>query len=179
MFSDESRFLLFRSDRHGSVYGRPGDRFVDSYFIKQDWYCGGGVMVWGGICHGHKTPLIFIDGNLTAVGYRDVLTPVVLRFVRRHNVTFQQDIARPHVARICMDYLATNHMNVLPWPAYSPDLSPIELTVQSARGCDPTRICEMRVVACRGLIIHARPLQVPRKSLGNVAQLSRNRASSL
>ena len=25
-----------------------------------------------------------------------------------------------------MDYLATNHVNVLPWPAYSPDLSPIE-----------------------------------------------------
>ena len=57
--------------------------------------------------------------------------------------------------------------------------SSFKSTVQSARGCDPTRICEMRVVACRGLIIHARPLQVPRKSLGNVAQLSRNRASSL
>ena len=86
-----------------------------------------GVMVWGGICHGHKTPLIFIDGNLTAIRYRDnVLTPIVLPFVGRYNVTFQQDNARPHVARICMDFLATNHVNVLPWPAYSPDLSPIE-----------------------------------------------------
>lgn len=84
-------------------------------------------MVWAGICHGRKTPLIFIDGNLTAVRYRDnVLTQVVLPFVRRHNVVFQQDNARAHVARICIDYLVANNVNVLPWPAYSPDLSPIE-----------------------------------------------------
>ena len=71
--------------------------------------------------------LFFIDGNLTAVRYRDnVLTPVVLPFVQCHNVTFQQDNATPHVARICMDYLATNHVNVLPWPAFSQDLSPIK-----------------------------------------------------
>ena len=70
---------------------------------------------------------IFIDGNLTAIQYRDnILTPIILPFVRRYNVTFQQDNARPHVARVCMDFLATNHVNVLPWPAYSPDLLPIE-----------------------------------------------------
>ena len=127
MFSDESRVLLFRSDRRRSVYRRRGERFVDSCVIERNRYGGGGVMGWGGICHGHKTPLIFIDGNLTAIRYRDnVLTPIVLPFVRRYNVTFQQDNARPHVARICMDFLATNHVNVLPWPAYSPDLSPIE-----------------------------------------------------
>ena len=114
MFSDESQFLLFRSDRRRRVYRRPGERFMDSCVIERDRYGGGGVMVWGGICHGHKTPLLFIDGNLTAVRYRDnVLT---------HNVTFQQDNAKSHVARICMDYLATNHVNVLPWPAYSPDI---------------------------------------------------------
>ena len=82
----------------------------------------------GGICHGHKTLLIFIDGNLKAKRYSDnVLTPIVLPFVQRYNVTFQQGKARPHVARICMEFLATNPVNVLPWPAYiSPDQSPIE-----------------------------------------------------
>ena len=28
-------------------------------------------MVWGGISHGVKSPLIVIPGNLTAVRYRD------------------------------------------------------------------------------------------------------------
>ena len=48
---------------------------------------GGGVMVWGGICHGHKTPLVIVRNNLTAQRYRDdILQP----FVLRHNVTLQQ-----------------------------------------------------------------------------------------
>ena len=30
------------------------------------------------------------------------------------------------MARICNQFLAQNNINVLPWPALSPDLSPIE-----------------------------------------------------
>ena len=55
-------------------------------------------MVWGGISHGVKTPLVVIQGNLTAVRYRDqVLMPHVLPLVNAHNLTFQHDNARPHV----------------------------------------------------------------------------------
>ena len=38
----------------------------------------------------------------------------------------QHDNARCHVARLCQDFLNQNHIRVLPWPALSPDLSPIE-----------------------------------------------------
>ena len=39
-------------------------------------------MVWGGISHGVKKPLVVIQGNLTAVRYRDqVLMPHVLPLV--------------------------------------------------------------------------------------------------
>ncbi|GFW03562.1 transposable element Tcb2 transposase [Trichonephila clavipes] len=37
---------------------------------------------------------------------------------------FQQDNARPHTARVSQDCLRT--VTTLPWPARSPDLSPIE-----------------------------------------------------
>ena len=47
-------------------------------------------------------------------------------FVQQHNLTFQQDNARPHVTRVCRDFLAQNNMIPLDWPSYSPDLSPIE-----------------------------------------------------
>ena len=40
--------------------------------------------------------------------------------------TIQQDNTRPYVARICIQFLETEHVTVLPWPAYSPDKSPIE-----------------------------------------------------
>ncbi|GFU61506.1 transposable element Tcb2 transposase [Trichonephila clavipes] len=37
---------------------------------------------------------------------------------------FQQDDARPHTARVAQDLL--RHFHTLPWPALSPDLSPVE-----------------------------------------------------
>ena len=127
MFSDESRFLLFRSDRRQRIYRRRGERFVDACVREQDRFEGGGVMVWAGIYHGHKTELVFVEGALNAQSYRDtILQPVVVPFIRCHNVTFQQDNARPHVARICDEYLQANNVDVLPWPAFSPDLSPVE-----------------------------------------------------
>uniref|UniRef100_A0AAZ3R4Y1 Tc1-like transposase DDE domain-containing protein n=1 Tax=Oncorhynchus tshawytscha TaxID=74940 RepID=A0AAZ3R4Y1_ONCTS len=39
---------------------------------------------------------------------------------------FQHDNAQPHVARICTQFLEAGNVPVLPWPAYSPDISPIE-----------------------------------------------------
>jgi transposase len=39
---------------------------------------------------------------------------------------FQNDNALPHVARICTQFLDAEIVPVLPWPAYSPDMSLIE-----------------------------------------------------
>ncbi len=39
---------------------------------------------------------------------------------------FQQDNAKPHIAAITTAWLHSRRVQVLNWPAYSPDLSPIE-----------------------------------------------------
>lgn len=39
---------------------------------------------------------------------------------------FQQDNACPHLARLTQAYLEAQGVNVLPWPAYSPDMNLIE-----------------------------------------------------
>ena len=36
------------------------------------------------------------------------------------------DNARPYVVRICRQFLNRNNVNVLSWPAVSPDMNPIE-----------------------------------------------------
>jgi transposase len=58
----------------------------------------------------------------------DILDPTVLSFLQQRNFdhVFQYDNARCHVTRVCQDFLNQNHIHGLPWPALSPDLSPIE-----------------------------------------------------
>ncbi|GFX79834.1 transposable element Tcb1 transposase [Trichonephila clavipes] len=60
------------------------------------------IMVWGGIGYHSRTPL----GLASAI--------------------FQQDNARPHVARILQTFFVKHQIELLPWQARSPDLSPIE-----------------------------------------------------
>jgi hypothetical protein len=86
---------------------------------------GGGVVVWAGISYGHRTQFHFIKGNLIAQRYCDeIVRPIVLPIIYRHHLMFQHDNACPHVTRICTQFLEAE--NVLPWPAYSPNMSPVE-----------------------------------------------------
>ena len=78
-------------------------------------------MVWGGVKERSRTLLVVDAGYLTGRRY-------VIPFIQAQakNVTFQQDNARPHIVRVVRDYLTQQNVDVLPWPAVSSDLSPIE-----------------------------------------------------
>ena len=84
---------------------RAGDRFG-----------GGSVMVWGGIMGRWKTNLIVVQGNLNAQGYiNQILHPEAVSFLQRHGpAMLMHDNARPHVARICRQFLNRNYVNILP-----------------------------------------------------------------
>lgn len=45
---------------------------------------------------------------------------------QQRQLILQQNTARPHIARVCWDFLANNNVVPLDWSSYSPDLSPIE-----------------------------------------------------
>lgn len=129
LFTDESRFCQSRADGRQRVWRRQGERYAACCIQEFNRWGDAGVMVWAGISGNYRTRLVVINGNLTARRYIDeVLEPVVVPFFRDHpNVnTFQQDNARPHAARVTQDFLQNQRFAVLPWPAYSPDLSPIE-----------------------------------------------------
>ena len=51
-----------------------------------------------------------------------------IHFIQFHapKVTFMHDNDRPHSAAITRQFFATNNVNVLDWPANSPDLNPKE-----------------------------------------------------
>ncbi|GFX38494.1 transposable element Tc1 transposase [Trichonephila clavipes] len=67
------------------------------------------------------------SGIMLALHLRGVLEPVVLPYLQGlATAIFQQDNARPHVARIVQGFFVHHQIELLPWPARSPDFSPIE-----------------------------------------------------
>uniref|UniRef100_A0A8C0Y6W6 Tc1-like transposase DDE domain-containing protein n=1 Tax=Cyprinus carpio carpio TaxID=630221 RepID=A0A8C0Y6W6_CYPCA len=69
------------------------------------------------------------NGTLTAIRYRDeILGPTVRPYTSAVVPGFflVHDNARPHVQKICTQFLEAKNIPVLEWPAYSPDMSPIE-----------------------------------------------------
>ncbi|CAH2018799.1 unnamed protein product, partial [Acanthoscelides obtectus] len=128
VFSDESRFCLGMHDGRARVRRRRGERRNPQFFVERDVHHTVAVMVWGAIAYGSRSPLIFIRGNMNAQRYiHEVLEPHLLPYLDTlADPTFQQDNARPHVARVTIDLFQHNDVTLLPSPPRSPDLSPIE-----------------------------------------------------
>ncbi|GFY23201.1 transposable element Tcb2 transposase [Trichonephila clavipes] len=87
-------------------------------------------MVWGGISIGGLTDLDIIrNGTLTGRKYADeILRPHVIPYSGAigDSFVFQDDNARPHRARLVENMLEAETIQRMEWPAYSPDLNPIE-----------------------------------------------------
>lgn len=129
VFSDEKKFQCHRADGRQRVYRRVHERYAPACVRQINRWGGPSVMMWAAISANHRSQLYFIDGNLNAVRYRDeILQPIVVPFLGQvgPNAMFQQDNARPHVARVCLQFLEDNDVDVLDWPSMSPDLNPIE-----------------------------------------------------
>ncbi|UYV71010.1 K02A2.6-like [Cordylochernes scorpioides] len=126
VFSDESRFCLSSDSRRVRVWRRRGERFNPAAIVERPTVRQRGIMVWGAIAYDFRSPLLRIQGTMTAQRYvDDVLRPVTLPYLQGvPNALYQQDNARPHTARISQQ--ALQDVQMLPWPPYYPDLSPIE-----------------------------------------------------
>ncbi len=110
-----------------ALWRRVGERLLMSMLWNGVAHGGAGVVVWAGVCYVQRTQVHFIDGILNAQRYRDEIPrPIVMPFIHDHQLMLQHDNARPHVARICTQFLEAENIPVLAWPAYSLDMSPIE-----------------------------------------------------
>jgi hypothetical protein len=98
----------------------------------------------GCMARNFKGPLVRIDGTLTAEKYRNIMEQDMLPAARANMLPgweFQQDNDPKHTSKLLMGnmrklpdgrkmrlpgWFSLNGVRVMKWPAYSPDINPIE-----------------------------------------------------
>jgi transposase len=78
---------------------------------------------------GRKTDLVILEGNQASRDYINTLQHNLLGFnERKHgsSALFQHDNASIHASRMTKQWLEEQEIDVMVWPARSPDFNPIE-----------------------------------------------------
>ncbi|GFX53799.1 transposable element Tcb1 transposase [Trichonephila clavipes] len=136
MLVDRWRIFIWR-DR--------GSRNNTAFVHESVRFCGGGVLVYGGISIDGRTDLYIIrDGPLTARRYRDEIPrPIVVPYAAAIGDDFilMDDNSRPHRANLVEDSFFEEGIVRMEWPACSPDMNPIEHVCDAlgrrVAGCQP------------------------------------------
>lgn len=130
VFSDESRFNLFNNDGRVRVWRLPNTRYLSKNCMPTVKGNNGSIMVWGAISYYGVGPLVVVDGNLNSVQYTRILSTHLHTMTDSHGFNddfiFQQDNAPCHKSKHTMEFFSDNNINVMEWPAQSPDMNPIE-----------------------------------------------------
>lgn len=129
LFSDESKYNLKNSDGIRRVRRPKGERLNPKYCKATVKHGGGNILVWGCFSGQGIGPIHKIDGIMDRFMYRDILKDVMLPYADEEmplQWRFQQDNDPKHTSKVCKAWLQSNGVEVLNWPAQSPDLNPIE-----------------------------------------------------
>lgn len=121
IFSDEKRFSMDGPDDWRSFVRKPGK------LIRNRRPCeGGGIMVWLMVQPNGLLAHKIINGKFCAIDYINLLSSMIVPIMKLNfgeNFYYQHDNAPVHKARVVTDYMNTNQIKVIPWPAKSPDLN--------------------------------------------------------
>ncbi|KAJ0390769.1 hypothetical protein ATCC90586_011006 [Pythium insidiosum] len=126
IYSDEKKFNLDGPDGYKTYWHDL--RLPRREYVKRQ-FGGGSIMVWAGISSKGKTSLVILEGTQASSNYIWTLSENLLPFAHLHYGTdfvFQQDNASIHTSNETKEFMAEQSIEVMQWPARSPDFNPIE-----------------------------------------------------
>jgi len=128
IWSDEKRFSLDGPDGYQFYWWEKGRGLPEDMF-KIDSFGKRGIMVHIAMSVKGVISVERMLGTITGQSYSEFLTETLLprvRSVHEDGFIFQHDNASPHTAQVTLDTLEEENIEVLDWPALSPDLNPVE-----------------------------------------------------
>lgn len=131
IFSDESKINRFNSDGRSWCWFRGVGQLEDRTVKTTFKHGGGGVMVWGCMTSKGVGYLCKIEGTMDQHLYKTILEEDLKQTMEFYHlepeeVIFQHDNDPKHKSKLVQEWLSNQEFDVLPWPAQSPDLNPIE-----------------------------------------------------
>ncbi|CAI7816216.1 unnamed protein product [Closterium sp. NIES-54] len=131
VWSNETKICRFSSDGCSWAWIRE-DCHMELHHVKQTVKHGGGsIMIWGCMTYNGGGFMCKVEGRMNGELYRSILQDELQQTIEHYEldpetVVFQHDNDLKHTCKMVKTFLAEQLYSVLPWPASSPDLNPIE-----------------------------------------------------
>jgi transposase len=134
IFSDESKFMLFKSDGRQYCWIKPGQALDPRFTKKTIKHGAGSLMVWGCVTGQGMGRIHRIEGIMCGPDYVEILNKsylgtlkdLKLRQTGTSGVIFQQDNDPKHRSKVAEAWFQAKRVKRLPWPPSSPDMNIIE-----------------------------------------------------
>jgi transposase len=132
LWTDETKINRIGSDGKVYTWKVRGEPLSDRTTLPTVKHGGGGnIMVWGCMGWNGVGKLVEVEGKMDAQQYCDILDEGVVESFEKLEIeeeerVFQQDNDPKHTSKKAKKWFEDNNIEVLAWPAQSPDLNPIE-----------------------------------------------------
>jgi Transposase/DDE superfamily endonuclease len=131
IWSDETKVNHMGSDGKHWVWKRPGQGVSGRTINPTVKFGGGSIMIWGCILWDGPGFACRIDGTMDAELYVQILEDELLQSIGYYgkdmeDIIFQQDNDPKHTSKRAKNWFQTHNLELLSWPAQSPDLNIME-----------------------------------------------------